>query len=60
MSTFQIRMENNEKKKQNAQAWFRNLRDHFCAAFKEIDTGLLIEKHGSTKGRGWGDKHYEG
>ena len=38
-------MENNELKKERAQAWFRNLRDQFCAAFKEIDTGSFEKKN---------------
>ena len=47
-------MENNELKKERAQAWFRNLRDQFCAAFKEIDTGTFERKTWKHKGSGGG------
>ena len=48
-------MENNELKKQRAQAWFRDLRDQFCAAFKEIDTGSFERKNWKHKGSGGGE-----
>ena len=48
-------MENNELKKESAQAWFRNLRDQFCAAFKEIDTGSFERKTWKHKGSGGGE-----
>ena len=48
-------MENNELKKQRAQAWFRDLRDQFCVAFKEIDTGSFERKAWKHKGSGGGE-----
>ena len=48
-------MENNELKKESAQAWFRNLRDQFCAAFKEIDSGSFERKTWKHKGNGGGE-----
>ena len=48
-------MENNELKKESAQDWFRNLRDQFCAAFKEIDSGSFERKTWKHKGNGGGE-----
>jgi len=48
-------MENIELKKQNAQAWFRKLRDQFCTAFNEIDTGSFERKTWNHKGSGGGE-----
>ena len=48
-------MENIELKKETAKQWFRNLRDQFCAAFMEIDTGSFDRKKWKHKGSGGGE-----
>lgn len=48
-------MENIELKKEKAKDWFKNLRDQFCAAFMEIDTGTFDRKKWNHKGSGGGE-----
>ena len=55
VKTFQVRMEKIELKKEKAKDWFKNLRDQFCAAFMEIDTGTFDKKTWKHKGSGGGE-----
>tara|TARA_B110001450_G_scaffold177218_1_gene165532 strand:+ start:16 stop:831 length:816 start_codon:yes stop_codon:yes gene_type:complete len=48
-------MENIELKKEKAKDWFKNLRDQFCAAFMEIDTGTFDRKKWDHNGTGGGE-----
>ena len=48
-------MENIEFKKERAKDWFNNLRDQFCTAFMEIDSGSFVRKKWKHKGSGGGE-----
>ena len=44
-----------ELKKEKAEEWFKDLRNQFCDAFTEIDTGSFERKTWKHKGSGGGE-----
>ena len=48
-------MVNMELKKEKAEEWFKDLRNQFCDAFTEIDTGSFERKIWKHKGSGGGE-----